>query len=303
MLMFLNRIVYYCEQVMPKFPRMNSWVSRRVRSNQFHLLWWLSMFLVLSCCCSEWWFRPSVTPDVHTTNIWKQIAAHYSFFSQNLLYRGIPVWNDIMDWWFPTSWGLLCFESMKRSSPLDTRFSCFFEMSFLGVVLKDEISSIILLETPHEIFWHWLLIHPIVMQCAYPWGELSVSVNKSCQSFPCMKSWLSPRVRTNQSKHYLMTLTNFWYSVAVAQSDDFVLPWLLMFVPPRSENKLKLVSVFFPKICCLVEFQFELMLWIVGFRLRTSLFWINANVFLFGYQTFVFLCVEFPRCSFNYLNS
>ena len=247
MLMFLNRIVYYCEQVMPKFPRMNSWVSRRVRSNQFHLLWWLSMFLVLSCCCSEWWFRPSVTPDVHTTNIWKQIAAHYSFFSQNLLYRGIPVWNDIMDWWFPTSWGLLCFESMKRSSPLDTRFSCFFEMSFLGVVLKDEISSIILLETPHEIFWHWLLIHPIVMQCAYPWGELSVSVNKSCQSFPCMKSWVSPRVRTNQSKHYLMTLTNFWYSVAVAQSDDFVLPWLLMFVPPRSENKLKLVSVFFPK--------------------------------------------------------
>ena len=72
-------------------------------------------------------------------------------------------------------------------------------------------------------------------------------MNKSRQSFTGMKSWVSPRVRTNQSKHYLMTLTIFWYSDAVARSDEFGLPWLLMFVPPRSENKLQLISVAFPK--------------------------------------------------------
>ena len=37
---------------------------------------------------------------------------------------------------------------MKRSSFLDNKFSCFFEMSFLGVVLNDEASNILLLETP-----------------------------------------------------------------------------------------------------------------------------------------------------------
>ena len=59
----------------------------------------------------------------------------------------------------------------------------------------------------------------------------------------------------------------FWYAVAVAHSDDFVHLWLLMFVPPRSENKLQLISVCFPKVCCLAEFHFEIMLWIVGFQL------------------------------------
>ena len=90
------------------------------------LLWWLSMFLVRSCCCSEWWFCPSVTTDVRTTKIWKQIAAHFSFFSLNLLSRGIPVSNDTMDSWYSTScFGFLCFESMKRSSCLDLEFSYF----------------------------------------------------------------------------------------------------------------------------------------------------------------------------------
>ena len=40
-----------------------------------------------------------------------------------------------------------------------------------------------------------------------------------------------------------------------------------MFVPPRSENKLQLISVCFAKVCCLAEFHFEIMLWIVGFQL------------------------------------
>ena len=63
----------------------------------------------------------------------------------------------------------------------------------------------------------------------------------------------------------------FGYSVALARTDDFVYMWILMFVPPRSEIKLQLVSVSFPKIWCLVEFQFELILWIVGFQLSWGL--------------------------------
>ena len=114
------------------------------------LRWWLSLFLVRTCCCSEWWFCPSVTPDVRTTKLWKQIAGHHSFFTQNLLSRGIPVWIDVLDGWYSTSWGFLCFESMKWSCFSGTKFSCFFEMSFLGVILNDEASSIILLETHHE---------------------------------------------------------------------------------------------------------------------------------------------------------
>ena len=112
-----------------------------------------------------------------------------------------------MDRWFSTSWGL--FWINEKVFFLDTKFWCFFEMSFLGVVLNDDNSNIRLLETPHEIFWHWLLIHPIVIQCAYPWRELSISVNKSCRSFPCMNSWGSPRVRTNQSQLSFMNLISF----------------------------------------------------------------------------------------------
>ena len=252
---------------MPKFPRMNSWVSRRVRSNQFHLLWWLSMFLVLSCCCSEWWFRPSVTPDVHTTNIWKQIAAHYSFFSQNLLYRGIPVWNDIMDWWFPTSWGLLCFESMKRSSPLDTRFSCFFEISFLGVVLKDEISSIILLEAPTKFsdtgcrfIQSWCNAHILEENCLFLWTsptKVSLAWKVGCRlaSEPTNLNilwWLSLFFGTQMLLLVVMNLAfrDSWCSY----HQDL-------------KTNCSSFQLLFQKIWCLAEFQFELMLWIVGFRL------------------------------------
>ena len=117
------------------FPLKKSWVSPRVRTNQFHLLWWLSMVLVLRCCWSEWWFCLSVTPDVRTTKIWKQIAAHFSFLSCFLVSRGIPVWNDIMDRCFSTSWGLLCFVSKKLSCFLGTKFSCSLKV-FCGVPLQ-----------------------------------------------------------------------------------------------------------------------------------------------------------------------
>ena len=63
-----------------------------------------------------------------------------------------------------------------------------------------------------------------------------------------------------------------WYSVALARSDDFVHMWILMFVPPRSENKLEVITFSFPKIWCLAEFQFELILWIVNFQLFGDFF-------------------------------
>ena len=158
---------------------------------------------------------------------------------------------------------------MKRSSFLDTKFSCFFEMSFLGVVLNDEASHIIPPRYPHDLFWHWLLIRPIVIQCAYPWRDLSIIVNKSCQSFPCNNSWVLPRVRINQF-HYLWWPPMFLVVNAFARSDDFVHMWILMFVPPRSENRLQLIS--FSKIWCLAELQFEMILWIVGFQLLEDFF-------------------------------
>ena len=125
-----------------------------------------------------------------------------------ILSRRFPVWTDIVDRWFPTSCGL-SFVSVEWSSFLGAKFSCFSEVSFAGVVISSEASNTILLETFQEGFWHWLLSLPIVIQCASPWRELSISVNKSCQSFPCMNSWVSPRVRTNQSQLSFMSLISF----------------------------------------------------------------------------------------------
>ena len=42
---------------------------------------------------------------------------------------------------------------MQMSSLMDTKFSCFFEISFLGVILNDAVSNTILLETSHEDVW------------------------------------------------------------------------------------------------------------------------------------------------------
>ena len=114
-----------------------------------------------------------------------------------------------MDRWFSPFWGPICFEALKRSSFLDAKFACFFEMSFLGVVLNDEVCNTILLETSHEDFWHWLLILPIMIQSARLWREFSFSVNKLCQSFPCKNSWVWDRITTNQSQPSLMVLNIF----------------------------------------------------------------------------------------------
>ena len=169
-----------------------------------------------------------------------------------------------MDRWFSTSWGL--FWINEKVFFLDTKFWCFFEMSFLGVVLNDDNSNIRLLETPHEIFWHWLLIHPIVIQCAYPWRELSISVNKSCRSFPCMNSWVSPRVRTNQSQLSFMNLISFGSQLLLLVVMIFSIwdSWC-SYHQDLKTNRCWFQFLFLK--FCLAEFQFELILWIVGFQL------------------------------------
>ena len=174
-----------------------------------------------------------------------------------------------MDRWFSTFWGLLCFISIKWSCFLGTNFSCFFEMSFLGVVLNDEASNIILLETPTKYSdtgcWFvqsWSNAHILKENCLLLWtshAEVSLAWVVGC--------------------HFASGPTNltifdgsqcFWYSVAVARSDDFVHMWILMFVTLRSENRLQLIS--FSKIWCLAELQFEMILWIVGFQLLEDFF-------------------------------
>ena len=179
-----------------------------------------------------------------------------------------------MDRWFSTFWGLLCFISIKWSCFLGTKFSCFFEMSFIGVVLNDEASHILLLETPTNYSrtgcWFvqsWSNAHILKENCLLLWtSHAKVSL-----------AWIV-------GCHFASEPTNltifdgsqcFCYAVAVARSDDFVHLWLLMFVPPRSEHNLQLVSVSFPKICCLAAFQFEMILWIVGFQLLEDFFVLN----------------------------
>ena len=82
------------------------------------------------------------------------------------------------------------------------------------------------------------------------------------------QNWLDVALRQNQLISAVFDGSQcFWYAVAVARSDGFVHLWFLMFVPPRSENKIQLFSVSFPWICCLAEFQFQMILWIVGIQL------------------------------------
>ena len=170
------------------------------------LLWWLSMFLVRSCCWSEWWFCPSVIPDVGTTKIWTQITAHFSFFSWNLLSRGIPVWNDVMNGWFFTSWGHRCFQSLRRSFRMDTEFSRFLEIicNVPFQMMKLLILDSWRLSNEFHEFGCWISGHG-----ESPWQELFFDGNKSFQTLPLKKSWVSPCIKTNQSQPSLMALNVF----------------------------------------------------------------------------------------------
>ena len=129
---------------------------------------------------------------------------------------------------------------------------------------------------------HWLLNLSIVIQCVYPWIELSVSVNK-CQSFPCMKSWVSPRVRTNQSQLSLMTLTIFGTQLLLLVV--MILTICDSWCSYHQDMKTNCSSFQFLFVIFAVSRNSSLK-WYCGSLafnfLRTSLFWINEKVFFLG---------------------
>ena len=120
------------------------------------LLWWLSMFLVRRCCCSQWLFWTSVFPDVRTTKIWKQVAAHFSFFSLNLLSRGIPVSNDVLDLDIQLLEDFFVLNQWKGLLAWTGSFRIFGD-NLWGAVSNDEASNTRLLKTFHQDFLIWLL--------------------------------------------------------------------------------------------------------------------------------------------------
>ena len=111
-----------------------------------------------------------------------------------------------MDRWFSTSWGFLCFESMKRSSCLDTEFSCFSEIlcEMPFQMMKLLILDSWRLSTEFPEFGCWISGHG-----ESPWQELFFDGNKSFQTLPLKKSWVSPCIKTNQSQPSLMALNVF----------------------------------------------------------------------------------------------
>ena len=148
---------------------------------------------------------------------------------------------------------------------------------------------------------HWLLNLSIVIQCVYPWRKLSVSVNKSCQSFPCMKSWVSPRVRTNQSQLSLMTLILFGTQLLLL--GVMILSVCDSWCSYHQDLKTICSSFQFPFLKFAVS-QNSSSKWYYGSLvfnfLGTSLFCINQVVLLLRYQFFVLLWDEFPRCNFKW---
>ena len=98
-----------------------------------------------------------------------------------------------MDRWFSTFSGFRCFESMKRSSCLDTEFSCFleiiYEAPFQMMKLLRLDSWRFSIKTTE--FGCWISLHG-----ENPWQELFFDGNKSYQTLPLKKSWVSPCVKT-----------------------------------------------------------------------------------------------------------
>ena len=111
-----------------------------------------------------------------------------------------------MDRWFSTSLGFLCFDSMKRSSCLDTEFSCFSEII---CEVPFQMMKLLRLDsgrfsTKTNEFGCWISRHG-----ESPWQELFFDGNRSYQTLSLKKSWVSPWVKVNQSQLSLMTLIIF----------------------------------------------------------------------------------------------
>ena len=115
-------------------PLKKSWALTRVRINQFQpsfvtLNSFGTQLLLLGLMVSS-----SLTPQIRVIVIWKQIEILYSFFFFGLLR------DSSLNWYYGSFvfhfLRTFLFWIMKKSSFLDSKFSCFFEMSFLDVVLN-----------------------------------------------------------------------------------------------------------------------------------------------------------------------
>ena len=90
----------------------------------------------------------------------------------------------------------------------------------------------------------------------------------------------------------------FWCSDAVGRSDDFVYLWLLMFVPPRYENKLQLISVSFPNYLLsrgiqvwndIMDPWFLIVLdFFVLYQWKSLLSWITSFLVSLGWVSYVY---------------
>ena len=171
--------------------------------------------------------------------------------------------------WFYTSWGFFLFWSNEKVFLLGQGIFAFFGDTLWDAVSNDEASNTRLLKTLHQDFWIRLLNfwprRKSLTRTVF-WWEQVISNLASQEKLGVAL------LQNHPISAFFDGSQCFRYAVAVGRSDDFVHPWFLMLVPPRSEHKLQLISVSFPKNCWIAEFQFEIILWFVGFTLLEDFF-------------------------------
>ena len=222
------------------------------------------MFLVLRCCCSEWWFCPYSTLQVPVIKTWKQIEVRYTFLF--LIFGVSRISRFEM---------ILCIIGFRR---LQDFLFCINEKVFLlghqvFVFLRDncelplQMMKLLVLDS-------WRLSTKISEFVVESMANTKV-LHKNCL---LMGTRL---IRPSLSRQNQPISTFFdgshWFGTQLLLLGVMIYVHLrlLMFVPPRSENKLQPIAVSFPKICPIAEFQFELILWIVGFQLLEDFFVLN----------------------------
>ena len=164
-------------------------------------------------------------------------------FPKNLLSRGIPVRNDVLDLDIQLLEDFFVLNQWKGLLAWTGSFRIFGD-NLWAAVSNVEASNTRLVKTFHQDFLIWLLN---LSSCRKSLTRTVFWWEKSYQTL-LLKKKLDVALRQNQLISAFFDGSQcFWYAVAVARSDGFVHLWLLIFVPPRSENNLQLVSVSFPK--------------------------------------------------------
>ena len=195
-----------------------------------------------------------------------------------------------MDRWFSTSWGLRCFESMKGSSAEETEFSRFLEIIFKVPfqMMKLLILDSWRLSTKISEFGCWTSRHG-----ENPCQELSFDVNKSHQTLPLKKNWVSPCLKTNISQPSLVALNVFGTQLLLVGvmilsiRDSWC--WYHQDLNTNCSSFLFIFLKFAVSRISSLKWCFE---WLVFHFLRTP-FWINENVFSRGHGVF---WSQFVRC-------